>query len=83
MGESPYIYGQNVKLKEKFFFCMMSYVRKIEFQGEPDYKFLKKLLQLCCQRLSTKIDWRFKWQTQPPTINTIKDNKIYQIRNLA
>merc|ERR1711870_6939 len=39
------------------------YVRKIEFNGEPDYKFLKKLLQLCCQRLSTKIDWRFAWQT--------------------
>jgi serine/threonine protein kinase len=45
------------------FINFLNYVRKLEFKQEPDYKFLKKLLQLCCQRVEgTKIDWRFAWQ---------------------
>eukprot|EP00493_Phyllostaurus_siculus_P021640 UN21968 len=54
------------------FINFLNYVRKLEFTQEPDYKFLKKLLQLCCQRVeSRKIDWRFAWQQKDKCRSTI------------
>jgi serine/threonine protein kinase len=54
------------------FINFLNYVRKLEFTQEPDYKFLKKLLQLCCQRVeSRKIDWRFAWQQKDKSRSTV------------
>lgn len=55
------------------FINFLNYVRKLEFTQEPDYKFLKKLLQLCCQRVEArKIDWRFAWQNPEDNSETVR-----------
>jgi len=74
MATSPEKLCQN--LPEEFI-NFLNYVRKLEFTQEPDYKFLKKLLQLCCQRVEgTKIDWRFAWQSPHEKIETIRKRSI-------
>lgn len=45
------------------FRSLLSYIRTVEFSQEPDYKYMKKLLQLCCTKQNTRIDWIFQWQT--------------------
>lgn len=56
-------------------FCnLLVYSRKVKFAAEPDYKFMKKILQLCCQRLSTKIDWRFTWQSPNSKVVLVPSN---------
>jgi len=59
------------------------YIRKVEFGVIPDYTFLKKLLQLCCQQKDIKVDWRFQWQTQSNHTIDSRKKKNKKIDNEA
>jgi len=54
------------------FKSLLSYVRTIEFTQEPDYKYMKKLLQLCCTNQGIKIDWLFQWQTAKSRVKSMQ-----------
>jgi len=56
---------------------LLTYVRELKFTDVPDYRWMKKLLQLCCQRVSGKIDWRFLWQNPLAATSELKAKKRY------
>ena len=46
----------------------INYTRNMEFEADPDYKFLRGLLVLALEKQNAKYDFWYDWVTEQPTI---------------
>jgi len=64
---------------------LLTYCRGLKFEEEPSYRYMKKLMQLCCKREAHKIDWRFSWQKKSSIHSADEDNSSpdFHVRELS
>ena len=52
----------------KEFVDYINYTRNLEFEADPDYKYLRKLLETVLEKENSKFDFWYDWVTEKPTI---------------
>ena len=56
------------KKKPKEYVDYNNYKRNLEFEADPDYKYLRKLLETVLEKENSKFDFWYDWVTEKPTI---------------
>jgi len=64
---------------------LLTHSRELKFEEEPNYRYMKKLMQLCCKREAHKIDWRFSWQKKSSIHSADEDNSSpdFHVREIS
>ena len=52
----------------KEFVDYINYTRNLEFEADPDYKYLRNLLVTVLEKENSKFDFWYDWVTEKPTI---------------